>query len=171
MLRSRLNDDLKVSLKAKDQIAVSTLRLILAALKDRDIAARGEGNCDGVGEEEILHLLQKMIRQRRDAIVLYQQAGRDELAEREGAEIEVIQRFLPKQLSAEEMQGAIEEVIDELAAKSIKDMGRVMSRAESVPRLIHLLSPDRSRTIVRVPPTGTDAPASYLLVCAPAPES
>ena len=127
MLRSRLNDDLKVALKAKDKIAVSTLRLILAALKDRDIAARGEGNCDGIGEEEILLLLQKMIRQRRDAIVLYQQAGRDELAEREGAEIEVIQRFLPKQLSAEEMQGAIEEVIDELAAGSIKDMGRVMS--------------------------------------------
>jgi uncharacterized protein YqeY len=68
-----------------------------------------------------------MIRQRRDAIVLYQQAGRDELAEREGAEIEGIQRFLPKQLNAEEIQSAIEEVIDELAAGSIKDMGRVMS--------------------------------------------
>jgi uncharacterized protein YqeY len=127
MLRSRLNDDLKVALKAKDQIAVATLRLILAALKDRDIAARGEGNCDGIGEEEILLLLQKMIRQRRDAIVLYQQGGRDELAEREAAEIEVIQRFLPKQLSVEEMQGAIEGVIDELEANSIKDMGRVMS--------------------------------------------
>jgi uncharacterized protein YqeY len=127
MLRSRLNDDLKASLKAKDQIAVATLRLILAALKDRDIAARGEGNCDGIGEEEILLLLQKMIRQRRDAIVLYQQGGRDELAEREAAEIEVIQRFLPKQLSVEEMQGAIEGVIDELEANSIKDMGRVMS--------------------------------------------
>ncbi len=127
MLRVRLNDDLKIALKAKDKLAVSTLRLILAALKDRDIAARGKGNCDGVGEDEIRNLLQKMIGQRREAIDLYQKGGRNELAEREAGEIVVIQRFLPKQLSDEEIRGAVEEVIGELSASSIKDMGRVIS--------------------------------------------
>lgn len=127
MLRNRLNEDLKVALKAKDAVAVATLRLILAAMKDRDIAARGEGNCDGVGEDEILQLLQKMIRQRREAIRLYEQGGRNELAEREAAEIEVIERFLPAQLSEEEVRGAVEEAITAVQAHGIKDMGRVMS--------------------------------------------
>ncbi len=127
MLRVRLSDDLKVALKAKDKLAVSTLRLILAALKDRDIAARGKGNCDGVGEDEIRNLLQKMIGQRHEAIDLYRKGGRNELAEREAGEIEVIKRFLPKQLSDEEIRGAVEEVIGELSARSIKDMGRVIS--------------------------------------------
>ena len=126
MLRARLNEDLKVALKAKDQIAVSTLRLILAALKDRDIAARGKGNCDGVADDEILDLLQKMMRQRRESIEAYEKAGRKELADREAGEIEVIKRFLPKQLGESEIRGAVEEVIGELEASSIKDMGRVM---------------------------------------------
>ena len=94
MLRTRLNEDLKSALKAKDQpLAVSTLRLILVALKDRDIAARGKGNCDGIGEDDILELLQKMVRQRRDSIEAYEKAARLDLAEREAGEIEVIQRF------------------------------------------------------------------------------
>jgi len=126
MLRARLNEDLKVALKAKDQIAVSTLRLILAALKDRDIAARGKGNSDGVAEDEILDLLQKMVRQRRESIEAYEQAGRQELAEREASEIEVIKRFLPKPLEDSEVQNAVEQAIEELEASSIKDMGKVI---------------------------------------------
>ena len=126
MLRVRLNDDLKESLKAKDQLAVSTLRLILAALKDRDIAARGKGNCDGIADDEILELLQKMIRQRRDSIEAYEKAGRQDLVDREAGEIEVINRFLPKQLDEAEVETAVEAAIEEIAASSIKDMGKVI---------------------------------------------
>lgn len=126
MLRTRLNDDLKHALKAGEKCEVATLRLILAALKDRDIAERGKGNCDGVGEEEILEMLQKMVRQRRDSIELYEKGGRDDLVDKEQNEIEVIERFLPKQLGPKEMEGAVGEVIGELDAHSIKDMGRVM---------------------------------------------
>ncbi len=126
MLRARLNDDLKNALKAKDQLAVATLRLILAALKDRDIAARGKGNSDGVKDEEILELLQKMVRQRRDSIEAYQNGGRQDLAEREAAEIEVIKRFLPEELDEAAVQSAIEQTIAELQASSVKDMGKVI---------------------------------------------
>ncbi len=127
MLRARLSEDLKTSLKSKDQVATATIRLILAALKDRDIAARDKGNCDGIAEEEILELLQKMVRQRRESIETYRNAGRDELAEREAGEIEVIQRFLPKPLDEAEMKTAIESAIEEAEASTIKDMGKVIS--------------------------------------------
>jgi uncharacterized protein YqeY len=126
MFRSQLNDALKQAMLAKEACAVSTLRLILAALKDRDIAARGKGKSDGIGEEEILDLLHKMVRQRRDSIGLYERGGRQDLADREAAEIEVIERFLPKQMGEAEVQGAVREVIAELGADTIKDMGRVM---------------------------------------------
>ena len=126
MLRVRLNDALKDAMKAKESCAVSTLRLILAALKDRDIAARGKGKADGLGDEEILDLLQKMVRQRRDSIEMYEKAERQDLVDKEAAEIEVIERFLPKQLNEDEIRGVVGEVIGELEASSIKDMGRVM---------------------------------------------
>lgn len=126
MLRDRLNEELKQALKAKEKIAVSTLRLILAALKDRDLDARGKGNCDGVSEEEIFQLLQKMIKQRRDSIEAYEKGGRQDLVEREEGEIEVIKRFLPKELDEAEVASAVEETISELAASSIKDMGKVI---------------------------------------------
>ena len=126
MLRARLNDDLKNALKAKDQLAVATLRLILAALKDRDIAARGKGNSDGVNDEQILELLKKMVRQRRDSIEAYRNGGRQDLAEREAAEIEVIKRFLPEELDEAAVQSAIEQTIAELQASSVKDMGKVI---------------------------------------------
>ena len=126
MLRIRLNDALKDAMKAKEQCAVSTLRLILAALKDRDIAARGKGKADGIGDEEILDLLQKMVRQRRDSIEMYEKAERQDLVDKESAEIEVIERFLPKQLNEDEIRGVVGEVIGELEASSLKDMGRVM---------------------------------------------
>ena len=127
MLRARLNDELKAAMKAKDQRAVSTVRLILAALKDRDIAARGKGNTDGISEEEIGDLLQKMIRQRRESIELYEQGNRQDLAQQEREEIQVIERFLPKQMDEAEMDAAVSAVIAELGAGSIKDMGRVMA--------------------------------------------
>jgi hypothetical protein len=127
MLRARLNDELKVAMKAKDQRATSTLRLILAALKDRDIAARDRGVTDGIGEDEIVEMMQKMVRQRRESIELYEKGNRPELAQQEAEEITVIERFLPKQLSEPEMQEAVASTIDEVGAKTIKDMGKVMA--------------------------------------------
>ena len=127
MLRNRLNESLKEAMKTQDQVGVATLRLILAALKDRDIAARGKGLNDGIDETEVLEMLQQMVRQRRDSIAMYEEGKRPELAEREQAEIEVIQSFLPQPLSEADMVGAVTEVIGDLEASSIKDMGRVMS--------------------------------------------
>lgn len=127
MLRTRLTEALKNSLKTKDERSTSTLRLILAALKDRDIAARGKGNADGVSEDEILQMLQSMIKQRRESIALYEQGGRLELAEQEAEEITVIERFLPAQMSDEQMQAAVSETLTELEATGLKDMGRVMA--------------------------------------------
>ena len=127
MLRARLNDELKTAMKAKDLRAVSTVRLILAALKDRDIAARTKGNTEGIGEEEIGDLLQKMVRQRRESIELYEQGKREDLAQQEREEIQVIERFLPKQMGEAEMQAAVSALIAELGVASIKDMGRVMA--------------------------------------------
>ena len=126
MLRARLNDDLKDAVKSQDKLAVSTLRLVLAALKDRDIAARAKGNCDGVDDQEILQLLQKMIKQRRESIAAYEGGGRSDLVERESGEIEVIERFLPKQMDDGEVQQAIDKAIAEVEAASIKDMGKVI---------------------------------------------
>jgi len=127
MLRNRLNESLKEAMKAQDRVGVSTLRLILAALKDRDIAARGKGHNDGIDEAEVLEMLQQMVRQRRDSIELYNDGNRPELAEREQAEIDVIQGFLPQPLSDDDITGAVNQVIGDLHASSIKDMGRVMS--------------------------------------------
>jgi uncharacterized protein YqeY len=127
MLRSRLNDDLKQAVKAKNKCETSTLRLILAALKDRDIAARGKGDSEGISADEILEMLQKMVRQRRDSIELYEEGGRQELADKEREEIEVIERYLPQQLDEAAMREAIGDLIAELEAQSIKDMGRVMA--------------------------------------------
>lgn len=127
MLRKRLNDALKEAMMAKNQRAVSTVRLILAALKDRDIAARGRGDTDGVGEAEIYSMLQTMVRQRQESIELYEKGGRAELAEQEREEIAIIESFLPKALSVEETDAAIAEVLAEIGASCIKDMGRVMA--------------------------------------------
>src|SRR3954453_1236000 len=102
MFRNRLNEALKEAMRAKRQRAVSTLRLILAALKDRDIAARSRGITDGIDEEEILSMLQTMIKQRREAIALYEQGGRLELAEQEREEITIIEVFLPKEMGGGE---------------------------------------------------------------------
>lgn len=126
--RSEFNAALKEALKNKDQIAMSTIRLILAALKDRDIVARGQGQADGIEEAEILSMLQSMIKQRQESAKTYCDAGREELAEREEAEIEVIQKFLPKQLGEAEVTEIIDALIQETGASDIKDMGKIMGR-------------------------------------------
>jgi uncharacterized protein YqeY len=130
-MRDKLNEALKEAMRAKDQRAISTLRLILAALKDRDIASRGK-NADGrITEDEILQMLQSMVKQREDSIAMYEQGGRLELAEQEQAEIDVIRRFLPKQMSADEVQAAVDETIAEMGAGSLKEMGKVMAELRS----------------------------------------
>ena len=127
MIRNQLNGALKVSMKAQEKLAVSTIRLILAALKDRDICARADGNPDGVPDEEVLTLLQTMVRQRKESIRLYEEGGRLELAEREREETEIIQRFMPRQLDGKELDGAVQEAILEIGAKDMKDMGKTMA--------------------------------------------
>jgi uncharacterized protein YqeY len=126
MLRERLNESLKEAMKAKDSRRVSTLRLILAALKDRDIAARGKGETDEIGDEQILQMLATMVRQRRDSIAQYEQGGRVDLAEQEQEEIAIIEDFMPRQLSEDEVRQAAEALVAELSATGVKDMGRVM---------------------------------------------
>lgn len=126
MLRNRLSEALKSAMKEKDQIAVSTLRLILAAVKDRDIGARSRGGDEGISETEILNVLQTMVRQRNESIALYRKGGRDELADREEREISVIEQFMPRQLGEEEIAEAIAAAIAETGAESVKDMGKTM---------------------------------------------
>jgi uncharacterized protein YqeY len=126
-LRVRLNDALKKAMKGQDKRATSTLRLILAAVKDRDIAHRGKGKPEGLTDEEILGVLQTMIRQRHESIELYRKGGREELAEEEEQEIKIIETFLPRQMSEEEMIAAVREVVAETGAASIKDMGKAMA--------------------------------------------
>lgn len=126
-MRDALNQALKESMRAKNDRAVSTLRLILAALKDRDIAARSKGNNDGISDDEVLQMLQSMVKQRKESISMYEKGGRLELAEGERAEIEVIQTFLPQQLSDEEIESEVKALIEELGATGLKEMGKVMS--------------------------------------------
>jgi len=126
MLRERLTATLKTSMKEKNQVAVSTLRLILTAVKDRDIAARSKGVDDGISDADILQVLQTMVRQRHDSIEMYKQGNRPELAAREAEEITVIEGFMPRQLGDAEIAVAIASVIEDTGASSIKDMGKAM---------------------------------------------
>jgi uncharacterized protein len=126
MLRDSLAEGLKAAMRAREERATSTLRLILAALKDRDIAERGKGNPNGLSEDQILGMLQSMIKQRHESIRLYQQGGRTDLADQEAAEITVIEQFLPQQMNEDAIAAAVTTVVDEVEAKSLKDMGRVM---------------------------------------------
>lgn len=125
-LRERITAATKQAMKDKAAERLSTLRLINAAFKDRDIAARGEGNENGVGEAELLGILIKMVKQRRESARTYEEGGRLDLAERELAEITVIEEFLPKPLSEAEADQAVDEAVAEVGATSIRDMGRVM---------------------------------------------
>ena len=126
MLRPRLADSLKIAMKSKNERSVSTLRLILAAIQDRDIAAKSKGDREGVSDDEVLGLLQSMIKQRHESIGFYEKGGRMELAQKEAEEIAVIEGFLPKQMSDDEAAAAIADVIADVDAGNLKDMGKVM---------------------------------------------
>ena len=140
MLRTRLSDALKAAMKEKDGRSVSTLRLILAALKDRDIAARSKGNQEGVSDDEVLGLLQSMIKQRHESIDLYEKGGRMELAQGEAEEISVIEGFLPEQMSEEEIATVITGVVDEVGAEAHLD-------PESLAQGIQLFANDREKRL------------------------
>jgi uncharacterized protein len=127
MLRERLQKALKEATLAKDTCATATVRLILAALKDRDIAARGKDGGGEISEDEILGLLQTMVKQRRESIEMYVKGGRQDLADREADEIDVIRRFLPEQMGDVAIAQAVEGVIGELGVGSLKEMGKVMA--------------------------------------------
>lgn len=127
MLREKFKESLKDAMKSRNERATATLRLIQAALKDRDIAARGRGKMDGIDEGEILSMLQTMIKQRKESISHFEQGGRLELAQQEQEEIAIIEGFLPKQMGDAEAAKAVADLIAELGAASIKDMGRTMA--------------------------------------------
>ncbi|MBV7410448.1 GatB/YqeY domain-containing protein [Maritimibacter sp. DP1N21-5] len=125
-MRNRLSEALKTAMKEQDKERLSTLRLINAALKDREIALRGEGEDQTLSDEMILGILGKMVKQRQESAKAYEEAGRLELAEKERAEIKVIEEFLPKQLSDKEVETAVDAAVKDVGATSIRDMGKVM---------------------------------------------
>jgi uncharacterized protein YqeY len=125
-LRDRIGAGLKEAMREKDATRLSTLRLINAAIKDQDIAARAKGSGDGVGETEVLAILGKMVKQRQESARAYEEGGRLELAEKEREEIAVIEDYLPRQLSEDEVEAAIGSAIAETGATGLRDMGRVM---------------------------------------------
>jgi uncharacterized protein YqeY len=125
MLRDDLNEALKTAMKAKDERSVSTLRMVNAGIKDKDIAARPKG-ITAISDDEILAMMQNMVRQRRDSIAMYEKGGRADLVKQENEEIAIIERYLPKQMSADETEAAVKAAMAETGAASIKDMGKVM---------------------------------------------
>ena len=125
-LRTRIQDATKDAMRAKDQLRLSTLRLIGAAIKDREIAIRGEPGQVALAEDDIVALLSRMVKQRQESARAYEEGGRLELAERETQEIAIIQEFLPRQLDQAEVAAVIDRVIAELGATGVRDMGRVM---------------------------------------------
>lgn len=125
-LRERIMNGLKDAMRNKQERETATLRMIIAKMRERDIEARPAGNMTGIGEAEILTMLESMIKQRRESITLYQKGGRADLAQQESEEIAVIEGFLPQKLSPEEVDAAIAEAITAIGAKDIKDMGKVM---------------------------------------------
>ena len=130
-LRSRINTAMKQAMKDKSTERLSTIRLINAAIKDRDIAARTEGKENGVEDDEVLAILAKMTKQRQESAKTYEEAGRLDLSERELTEITVIEEFLPQQLTDSEIKSAVSEAITEVEASSIRDMGKVMGLLKS----------------------------------------
>jgi uncharacterized protein YqeY len=127
MLREQITEAMKDAMRAREPETLSTVRMILAGIKDKDIAARPAGNAGGIGDPEILSLLQTMVKQRRESVALYAQGNRADLVAKEQAEIAVIERFLPQQMGAAETDAAIVAAIAESGAASIKDMGKVMA--------------------------------------------
>ena len=127
-LREKIGQALKDAMKEKDAVRLSTLRLINAAIKDRDIALRSaDGDDEGVGDDDILVILGKMVKQRQESARAYEEGGRLELAEQELEEIKVIETYLPRQLDDEETEAAVSQAIEKIGASSIRDMGKVMA--------------------------------------------
>lgn len=126
-LRDDINDALKDAIRNQNRRRIATLRLINAAIKDRDIACRTAGPGEGVSDEQVLDILAKMVKQRNESVQVYRDAGRADLAEQEADEIGIIREFMPRQLSEDEMRAAVAGVVEEIAAKSLKDMGRTMA--------------------------------------------
>ena len=147
MLREQFSEALKQAMRDKEVLAVSTVRLILARLKERDIAARPRGNTEGIADPDIQSMLQQMIKQRRELIELYEKGNRPELAEKERGEIAIIERFLPKAMTDDEAEAAIKGVIAETGAASIKDMGKVMAALRE--KYAGQLDPSKSSQMVR----------------------
>ncbi len=129
--RIELTNSMKEAMKAKDELTLGTVRMVLAKIKDQDIAARSSGNQDGITDGEIASLMQNMIKQRQESSKMYRDGNRPELADKEDSEIKVIEGFLPKQLSDEEVQKVVEQIIASTGASSIKDMGKVMGELKS----------------------------------------
>ncbi|AHM04437.1 Transamidase GatB domain protein [Roseibacterium elongatum DSM 19469] len=125
-LRERITTGLKDAMRDKDKTRLSTLRLINAAIKDQDIAARAKGGSSGVGEDELLAILAKMVKQRQESARAYEEGGRLELAEKERAEIEVIEAYLPRQLDDDEIAAAVDAALAQTGAETLRDMGKVM---------------------------------------------
>jgi len=130
-MRDKITAAMKAAMLDKEADRLATLRLINAAIKDRDIALRGDGNSDGVSDDEILGILAKMVKQRQDSAKQYDAAGRKDLACRERFEIKVICEFMPKQLSEDEVKSAVQTAIRSVGAETIRDMGRVMGVLKS----------------------------------------
>jgi uncharacterized protein YqeY len=126
MLRTQINDAMKDAMRAKDERALGTTRLIISRMRDLDIAARPKGNADGINDAEILTMLQGMIKQRRESITMYEKGNRPDLVKQESEEIAVIERFMPKQMDAAAVKAAIEKAVTATGATGIKDMGKVM---------------------------------------------
>ena len=147
MLREQLSDSMKQSMRDKDALATSTIRLVLARLKERDIEARPKGNADGIADPDSQSMMQGMIKQRRESIELYDKGGRPELAEKERNEIAIIERFLPKSMSDDEAEAVIKETIAAIGASSIKDMGKVMAALRE--KYAGQLDPSKSSAMVK----------------------
>lgn len=128
MIREKLNDAMKRSMKEKDVVALSTIRLIMAAIKDRDIAVRSEGKTDIISDSDIMRLLQSMIKQRRESVRMYKEGGRDELAAREQEEIRIISEFLPEQMDDAQIRAVGKQAILDTQASGIRDMGKVIGK-------------------------------------------
>ena len=130
-MRSQIDTNLKEAMKSQEKTRLATLRLINAAIKDRDIAVRSEENTEGVSDNEIILILSNMVKQRKQSIIQYEEGGRIELAEREREEIKIIEEFLPNQLSEQEIREEITKIIECKENPSIKDMGKIMGELKT----------------------------------------
>jgi uncharacterized protein YqeY len=146
-LREKINEQFKIALKSKNKTLVSTLRLVLAAIKERDIAIRTSENKEVVKDEEIIKVLRRMKKQRHESADLYKKGGRQELLEAEESEIKIIDTFLPKQLSEEETKKICKNAIESLGATSIKDMGKIMGSLKQ--KYSGLIDFSKANTIVK----------------------